>query len=254
MQSKKLLSININLGTYSSFINNLIDKAKTRQSYYTCVANVHMVVEAYQKPFYADIVNRATLVTPDGLPLTWALNILYGINQERVAGMDLLPDLLTAAEKQDLPVAFYGGTEALLEKTRKHLKIKYPGLRVSKLYSPPFRLLTPEEESAVVQMMNDSEASIIFVVLGCPKQEKWMASMEGKIHALMIGIGGALPVFAGLQKRAPVWMQQIGLEWLHRLKQEPRRLFKRYAHTNILFIYLVLKEKFFSKTHYPLSK
>ncbi len=254
MQSKKLLSININLGTYSSFINNLIDKAKTRQSYYTCVANVHMVIEAYKKPFYADIVNRATLVTPDGLPLTWALNILYGIKQERVAGMDLLPDLLTAAEKQDLSVAFYGGTDALLEKTKKHVKIKYPGLTVSKLHSPPFRLLTPEEESAVVQMMNDSEASIIFVVLGCPKQEKWMASMEGKIHALMIGIGGALPVFAGLQKRAPVWMQQIGLEWLHRLKQEPRRLFRRYAYTNIFFIYLVLKEKFFSNTHYPLSK
>jgi N-acetylglucosaminyldiphosphoundecaprenol N-acetyl-beta-D-mannosaminyltransferase len=247
MQSKKLISLQISLGSYASFVDKLIALATTRQSDYICVANVHMLVEAYHSPAFADIVNQATLVTPDGKPLTWALKILYGIHQERVAGMDLLPDLLAAAETKKIPVGFYGGTEALLQKTDEQLKIKFPNLSIAKMYSPPFRPLNPDEENSVIQMLNDSGAAIIFVALGCPKQEKWMASMYGKINAVMIGIGGALPVLAGLQKRAPRWMQHVGLEWLYRLGQEPGRLLKRYASTNSLFIYLVMKEKFRSK-------
>lgn len=247
MQRKQLLSIPINLGSYSSFIDNLIVLARTRQSHYACVANVHMLIEAYHSLSFAEVVGNAEVVTPDGQPLAWGLRFLYGIKQERVAGMDLLPDLLEAAEKQHIPVAFYGGTEALLHKTKERLEKIHPGLTIAKMHSPPFRPLTLDEESLVVKMLNDSGASIIFVALGCPKQEKWMASMQGRINAVMIGIGGALPVLAGIQKRAPNWMQQAGLEWLFRLGQEPGRLFRRYASTNSLFIYLVLKEKFFSK-------
>jgi N-acetylglucosaminyldiphosphoundecaprenol N-acetyl-beta-D-mannosaminyltransferase len=247
MQRKKLISIDISLGSYETFVEKLMDLAAAGQSEYACVANVHMLIEASQSAAFADIVNKAILVTPDGQPLTWALRILYGIQQERVAGMDLLPDLLTAAEKRNIPVAFYGGTEEMLDKSRVVLEKKHPALVITKMYSPPFRMLTHEEEDAVVDAFRVSRAALIFVVLGCPKQEKWMAFMRGKINAVMIGVGGALPVFAGLQKRAPHWMQKSGLEWLYRLAKEPVRLFRRYAYTNSQFIYLVLKEKLFPK-------
>jgi N-acetylglucosaminyldiphosphoundecaprenol N-acetyl-beta-D-mannosaminyltransferase len=246
MERKKLIDCNISLGSYSNFVNSIITQASSAQQfYYVCVANVHMVAEAHQSVSFKEIVNSANLVTPDGIPLVWALKFLYGIKQERVAGMDLLPDLLVAAEKKKIPVAFYGGTTEMLNITQIYLGKTYPNIIVANMYSPPFRSLTVDEEDSIIKMLNDSGARIIFVVLGCPKQEKWMASMKGKINAVMVGIGGALPVLVGMQSRAPLWMQRGGLEWLYRLWQEPGRLFKRYAITNSLFIYLLIKEKYF---------
>jgi N-acetylglucosaminyldiphosphoundecaprenol N-acetyl-beta-D-mannosaminyltransferase len=147
----------------------------------------------------------------------------------------------------NISVAFYGGTQTMLDKTKDHITRNYPGLHIAAMYSPPFRPLTTDEEDTVIEIFHDSGAALIFVVLGCPKQEKWMASMKDKIAAVMVGIGGALPVFVGIQKRAPRWMQNSGLEWFYRLMQEPGRLFKRYATTNSLFICLVLKSKYLIK-------
>jgi N-acetylglucosaminyldiphosphoundecaprenol N-acetyl-beta-D-mannosaminyltransferase len=244
METKKLVCIKFSLGSYKSFVDELILLAREKRSSYACVAGVHIMAESYKSAQYAAIINNADIVTPDGQPITWALRWLYGIRQKRVAGMDLLPDLLAAAETQNVSVAFYGGTEEMLSKTREHINTNYPGLRIAKMYSPPFRPLSPEEDLAITEMFNDSGADMIFVVLGCPKQEKWMDQKKNKIHSLMIGIGGALPVLVGMQKRAPSWMQHGGLEWLFRLGQEPKRLYKRYASSNSLFIYLILKEKF----------
>lgn len=246
MNRKKLIGCEISLGSYSSFVDSIINQAASgKEFFYVCVANVHMMIEAHQSSSFETIVNNADLVTPDGIPLTWALKFLYGIKQERVAGMDLLPDLLMAAEKKEIPIAFYGGTEEMLDKAKAHFGETYPNINVASMYSPPFRPLAAEEETEIIKMLNDSGARIIFVVLGCPKQEKWMASMHGKLNAVLIGIGGALPVLVGMQKRAPVWMQKKGLEWFYRLSQEPGRLFMRYLVTNFLFIYLILKKKFF---------
>ena len=245
MQRKKLIGININLGSYSSFVDNIIDLAtSTRHSGYICIANVHMIMEAYKSAPFAEIVNNAELVTPDGMPLRWALRLLYGIHQERIAGMDLLSDLLFAVERKKIPVAFYGGAPEMLKKARLYFEKSHPHLILANIYSPPFRTLTAEEDEEIIHKLNESGARLVFVILGCPKQEKWMASMQTRIQAVMIGIGGALPVLAGIYKRAPIWMQKTGLEWLFRLGQEPRRLFKRYATTNSLFIYVLLKEKF----------
>lgn len=245
MERKKLIGIDINLGTYSDFVGQIIDRASsTDHSGYICVANVHMLIEAYQSPAFADVVNGAYLATPDGMPLLWAFKLLHGIDQERIAGMDLLSDLLFAAEKNKIPVGFYGGKSEMLDKARVYLKTVYPELMIAHAISPPFRTLTAEEENEIVRNINESGARLIFVILGCPKQEKWMANMQNKIHAVMIGIGGALPVLAGVYKRAPEWMQQAGLEWLFRLGQEPKRLFKRYATTNSIFVYLLIREKF----------
>lgn len=254
MRSKKLLNVNYTLGPYRSFVDKMIELAHAKRSTYVCVSAVHMFIEAYKDESFAAILNKAEMVTPDGKPLTWALRFLYGIKQDRVAGMDLLPDLLSEAENQNLPVAFYGGTDNMLEKTKEHITRKYPNLVIAKMYSPPFRPLKTEEEESIIKIFNDSGARMIFVVLGCPKQERWMISMKDKINTLMIGIGGALPVLVGLNKRAPVWMQDSGLEWMYRLGQEPKRLFKRYATTNSLFIYLILKEKFSFKNNLQKEK
>ena len=239
---KKLLALEIVSGAYQEFIDNLIYLAKSRTSSYTCVANVHMLVEAHKDKAFAEVVNGADIVTPDGMPLAKGLKFIYGEKQDRVAGMDLLPDLLSESERQSLPVYFYGGTQEMLDTTEAFCKETYPGLKIAGLHSPPFRILSRAEEEVIVQEINKSGARFVFVALGCPKQEKWMASMKGRINACMIGIGGALPVMVGMQKRAPSWMQKFSLEWLYRLSQEPRRLFKRYFQTNTLFIYLFSKE------------
>jgi N-acetylglucosaminyldiphosphoundecaprenol N-acetyl-beta-D-mannosaminyltransferase len=243
MEKKQVLSIKVTLGTYPDFIAALIDKASNAQSSYTCVANVHMLVEAHNDPGFAKVVNEADITTPDGQPLTWAIKLLHGISQPRVAGMDILPDMLAEATQKQIPVFFYGGTEEMQLKTSSYLQASFPTIKIAGMYSPPFRPLTSEEETGIVTLINQSGAGLIFVVLGCPKQEKWMAAMRGRINGCMVGIGGALPVLIGMQKRAPRWMQKAGLEWFYRLCQEPKRLFKRYAITNTKFIYLLLKAK-----------
>lgn len=238
---KQLISININTGTYRNFVNELVEMSD-KSSSYTCIANVHMLVEAYSNASFASIVNNADMITPDGMPLTWGLKLLHGVRQDRVAGMDLLPDLLKEAERKAIPVYFYGGTEAMLTRIRENMPQRYPSLKIAGMFSPPFRELSASEVDLTAQFINNSGAKIVFVILGCPKQELWMGMMKNRIKGTMIGVGGALPVLLGIQKRAPLWMQRNGLEWLYRLHQEPRRLFKRYAVTNSIFLFLLCKE------------
>lgn len=205
-------------------------------------ANVHMFIEAYQDKDFLELINKSDIVTPDGQPLTWILRLFYGIRQDRVSAMDALPDLLLRMEKEQLPVYFYGGTQNMLDQAGRFVNEKYPHLVISGLYSPPFRPLTDDEKNEVIEKINTAAPAIVFVFLGCPKQEKWMAGMKGKVNAVMAGVGGAVPVTIGLQKRAPVWMQNFALEWLYRFFQEPRRLFKRYTVTNSLFLWVMTKE------------
>jgi N-acetylglucosaminyldiphosphoundecaprenol N-acetyl-beta-D-mannosaminyltransferase len=244
MKKHTLISIDLSLGSYSDFLDKIISLAgRGNCSEYVCLANVHMLVETYKNKKFTKAVNNSIITTPDGVPLTWGLKWLYGIKQERVSGMDLLPDLLRAASQLRIPVFFYGGTQEILEKTGEHIRKFYSGIPYTGIYSPPFRTLTPEEEQEIINTINASGAKIVFVSLGCPRQECWMASMKDRINGVMIGIGAALPVLAGIQKRAPHWMQTSGLEWLFRLFQEPGRLFKRYLITNSIYIYVLLKAK-----------
>lgn len=242
MDKITLLNIPVSTGTYTDFVNALISAAKEKRSEYTCVANVHMLIEAHRDASFYNVISNANFITPDGKPLSWAMQMLYGIKQDRVAGMDLLPDLLAEAQAQQLSVYFYGGSLSLLEHAKLYIRQRYPLLKVAGFKSPPFRKLSSEENEVIVGEINETAADIVFVVLGCPKQEKWMASMKDKIQSVMIGVGGALPVMIGMQKRAPRWMQHAGLEWAFRLFLEPRRLFRRYAVTNSMFVYLLLKQ------------
>lgn len=244
MRKQKHLSLKISLGPYRAFIDRITELAHNRQSSYVCVANVHMLIEAKKDRSFRRAIIGADVVTPDGMPLARALKLLYGITQDRVAGMDLLPDLLAQAEKDDLSVFFYGGSSTMLEHTTAYTALNYPHLKLAGSYSPPFRPLSNKEMEEVAQLITVSAANIVFVVLGCPKQEKWMYQMKGRIPAVMVGIGGALPVLIGEQKRAPKWMQKYSLEWSYRLVQEPRRLFKRYLITNSSYLILLFGQKF----------
>ena len=237
----------LSLGGYGDFVEAICAQASQRTSAYVCVANVHMFVEASMDRGFSKVMEQASIVTPDGKPLTWALYATRGIRQERAAGMDLLPALLDAAAQRGLRVYFYGSTPQVLARTRDFIARHHPATALAGMYSPPFRPLTAAEEAEVVQNINKSGAHLVFVVLGCPKQERWMAAMKGRVQATMIGIGGALPVLIGDQRRAPQWMQRAGLEWLYRLAQDPRRLFKRYFVTNTLFMYWMIREVVGSK-------
>ena len=241
-KTDRLISFPVSTGTYEEMLREIVAFSHAGTSSIVCIANVHMVVTAYQDKQFAPAVRNADIVTPDGLPLTWAMRLLFGVKQPRVAGMDLLPDLIKAAEGSGIPVYFYGGTPGMLENTCQYLNKNYPSLKIAGKFSPPFRALTADEENEVTDMIKNSGAKIVFVVLGCPKQEKWMDMMKDKFPGVMVGVGGALPVLIGMQKRAPLWMQKNGFEWLYRLVQEPKRLFRRYAVTNTLFVLLVVKE------------
>jgi len=243
LPKKRLISIDISVGSYSQFINAIVKNAIERISSYVCVANVHMLVEAHEDESFKAIVNEAFLVTPDGMPLARGITSFYNQHQDRVDGMSLLPALLSKCEEECLSVFFYGGTELMLSKTTDFVNQNYPDLRIAGVLSPPFRPLTEDEMDTTAVYISKTEASVVFVALGCPKQERWMAGMKGKIPAIMIGVGGALPVLVGMQKRAPEWMQNNSLEWFYRMMQEPARLSKRYFKTNSQFFYLVLKER-----------
>jgi len=225
---------------YEDATRRVLAWARRAESRYVCVANVHMTMEAYDAPDFRRIVNAADLVTPDGMPLVWMLRRLGVPGQDRVAGPELLPRICEAAAREGVPVGFYGGKPEVLDGLTKRLKTRFPGLQVAYAYSPPFRPLTPEEDERVVEEINASGARILFVGLGCPKQERWMAAHKGKVQAVMLGVGAAFDFHAGRMPLAPKWMQRAGLEWLFRLLTEPRRLWRRYVRHNPRFVILAL--------------
>lgn len=243
----KIISINVTALSSYDIENQIINWANNNLGGYTCVANVHMCIEAWLNAEFASVVNKASIVTADGMPLVKAMNWIHRVNQERVAGMDLLPKLLSREETNNLRILFYGGTPEMLAKTRNYLEHEYPELRTAHYISPPFKPLSNEDYQRVISYINDNKIQLVFVVLGCPKQENFMSKVSLQCKAHFVGIGGALPVLLGLQKRAPMWMQKNSLEWLYRLIQEPRRLFRRYFVTNTLFIILILKQFILSK-------
>ncbi len=241
MKKEKIFSTNISVGTYRNFIDDVFLLAAQQRSSYVCFANVHMIVEAHYDATFNTIINQADVTTPDGRPLSIFLNLTKKINQPRICGMDVFPDVLKEAERRGMSVYFYGNTEDVLQAIKRRANHELPLLRIAGHYAPPFRALTDEEEDDIVRMINDTKPDLLFVSLGCPKQEKWMAAHQGKINACMLGLGQAFGVYAGKEKRLPAWMRSLSLEWFYRLMLEPRRLWKRYAFTNTVFILLTLK-------------
>jgi len=232
----------IDVVDWQSSVARIAGWAAARESRYVCICNVHSVVTATQDREFADVIRGADMSTPDGAPVAWLIGKQQKCTQHRINGPDLMWRYLAEGEAQGGPVFLYGGTDETLGILRSRLRREFPALRIAGCYSPPFRPLTQDEDHQVVEMINASGATTVWVSLGCPKQEKWMAAHRGRVRAVMIGVGAAFDYHAGTIKRAPLWMQKNGLEWLHRLASEPGRLWKRYLVTNSLFSFLAARQ------------
>jgi N-acetylglucosaminyldiphosphoundecaprenol N-acetyl-beta-D-mannosaminyltransferase len=235
----QIFSLSIHHTGFDESLSYIIDLAAKKTPSYVCFANVHMTIEAYRNKLFSDKVNNAALVLPDGKPIASAFKLLHDKKQERISGMDITPALLKKANESHRSVFIYGSTIDVIDALKEKIRTDLPGIHFAGAISPPFRKPTGEETDADIQKINRSGADLVFVSLGCPKQEYWMAENSSKINAVLLGIGAALPVTAGIQKRAPKWMQNMALEWLYRLLQQPRRLFGRYLFTNSYFLFLL---------------
>lgn len=232
---------------FDTQIKIILDWASNYESRIVCVANAHMLTEAYSHPELSNILKSADLVTPDGMPLVWMMRLMGASAQNRVAGMDIVLSLLDLAPTRNISVFFLGSEASILEKIRKRLEQEFPNLQIAGMEPLPFHPLTPADDDTIIQKIHESGASLVLVSLGCPKQEYWMNQHKSKIQAVMIGLGAVFPILAGVHKRAPLWMRESGLEWLYRLTQEPQRLCIRYIKTIPLFILLALKQLLTSK-------
>lgn len=237
LPSVRLINTSVAALPLEGQLNKILDWASRRESRSVCLANVHMVMEAHNHAEFGRVLERADLVVPDGMPLVWLMKALGVSGQERVAGMDVFLKLCGRAAEQNLKVFFLGSQDSVLDRMREHLSRDFPELEVVGWKPLPMIPANPELDEESIREINASGASLVFVSLGCPKQERWMDIHRGKIQATMIGLGGVFPIYAGIQKWAPKWMRDCGLEWLFRWMQEPRRLTKRYVLTNSAFIW-----------------
>jgi N-acetylglucosaminyldiphosphoundecaprenol N-acetyl-beta-D-mannosaminyltransferase len=212
-----------------------------REPHYICVTGVHGVMESQRDAEVRLIHNSAGLVTPDGMPLVWLSRLMGFRHVERVYGPDLLLAVCERAVGQGYRHFFYGGASGVAGKLVARLQCRFPGLQVAGTYSPPFRPLTPEEDAAVVERINAAQPDIVWVGISTPKQERWMAEHVGRLTApVLVGVGAAFDVHAGIRRQTPRWVQRSGLEWCFRLLTEPRRLWRRYLINNPWFLWRIL--------------
>lgn len=211
---------------------------------YICVSNIHTTVTSYDSTSYCEIQNGGLMAIPDGGPLS-SIGRKRGYQEmERTTGPSLMGEIFKISAEKGYRHYFYGSTEDTLKLLKKKLNEHYPGIQIVGMYSPPFRVLTEEEDISIVDNINSAKADFVWIGLGAPKQERWMAAHQGRIDGLMIGVGAGFDYYAGNIKRAPMWMQKCNLEWLYRLMQDPKRLFKRYFYTNTKFIWnAIVKRK-----------
>lgn len=211
--------------------------AAARESRVVCICNAHSVVTATRDAVHQQALAGADMATPDGAPVAFMLRRQGAAGQRRVSGPDLMADYFDHAAASGEAVFLYGSTEDTLARLQQRLRARWPRLRVAGAIAPPFRPLSAAEDEAHVRAINASGAGTVWVSLGCPKQEQWMAAHRGRVQAVMVGVGAAFDFHAGTVVRAPAWMRDNGLEWLHRLLSEPRRLGRRYLVTNTLFLW-----------------
>jgi N-acetylglucosaminyldiphosphoundecaprenol N-acetyl-beta-D-mannosaminyltransferase len=242
MKKERILNISITAATSLKVAQSILLNATKGESAYVCLANVHMAVAASRDRELHSVIQNAFIVGPDGMPLVWLMK-RQGFNEaERIAGSDLALKIFEMAAKEGISVSFYGSSAKTMAALKGSVLRKFPRLKVVNCESPPLLPERPEVNMEVVDRIRSSGARIVFVGLGCPKQEFWMAAYSPHLPAVLVGVGAAFDFFAGTMKRAPLWMQRWGLEWFYRLCQEPTRLWRRYLVTNVLFTLMVLRE------------
>ena len=245
MKKYQILDVNIsaiNLDVAQQTIDGWI---KNRDRRYVCVAPVSTIMSCQDDPAYKEVINQADMVTPDGMPVVWLGRWQGNKEVSRTYGPDLMRLICDLGQDRGYRHYFYGGTEAALEKLVMALKQTYPKINIVGQYSPPFRPLNPEELKQVIDNINKSQADILWVGLGSPKQDFWIKENRDKLNvSVMVGVGAAFDFLSGAKKQAPRWMQKTGLEWLFRLACEPKRLWRRYIIGNPRFVYLLIKHCF----------
>ena len=207
---------------------------------YMCVSNVHTTVMSYENYDYRLVQNGGIMSIPDGGPLSTVGRKRGYNNMKRTTGPSYMEEVFKITVEKGYRHYFYGSTEETLEKLHRKLNHNYPGIQIVGMYSPPFRPLNEEEDKDIIKRINDTNPDFVWVGLGAPKQENWMYNHQGKVNGFMVGVGAAFDYFAENIYRAPEWMQRSNLEWVYRLLQEPKRLFRRYWHSNIRFIWYAM--------------
>lgn len=239
----EILNTKINVITMQDAVSYLDENLECLRGKYVCISNVHTTVMAYRDQAYQKIQNDSSLNLPDGKPLS-LIQRWRGLSKAgRVPGPDLMPNIFKLSEKRGYRNYFYGSTPETIQALGRQLRKQYPQMKIAGMYSPPFRPLTPEEDEKVIRMINETRPDFIWVGLGAPKQEIWMAEHKDKLCGVMLGVGAGFDFHAGTVRRAPVWLQEICMEWVWRVMQDPGRLLFRYLDTNFSFLYYLMKER-----------
>lgn len=204
---------------------------------YMCVSNVHTTVTAFDDKDYRAVQNGGIIAIPDGGPLSSVGRRRGYKDMERTTGPSYMGEIFKISSQYGWKHYFYGSKQETLDKLKGELEKNYPALKVVGMYSPPFRPMSAEENEEIVKAINATSPDFLWVGLGAPKQEKWMAEHQGRVDGFMVGVGAGFDYFAGNIERAPEWMQKSNMEWLYRLIQDPKRLFSRYLKTNSKFIW-----------------
>jgi N-acetylglucosaminyldiphosphoundecaprenol N-acetyl-beta-D-mannosaminyltransferase len=240
----EVLGVPLALTDYERTLDWIDAMVAERRRGYVCVAAVHTVMACAEDPELRAAVLGSSLTVPDGQPLVWAMNALGHHLSDRVYGPELMARACARAAAGGTRMFLYGGrNQGALVQLALELRTRYPGLQIVGGHAPPFHPLTDEERDAVVDEIDRAQADVVWVGIGVPKQEKWMAAMRDRLQApVLIGVGAAFDFHAGLVPQAPAWMQRLGLEWAFRLAQEPRRLWKRYLRYNPLFVIGFLRQ------------
>jgi N-acetylglucosaminyldiphosphoundecaprenol N-acetyl-beta-D-mannosaminyltransferase len=220
----KISALNMDLA-----VSAIDDLCMSKNSHYVCVTSAHGLVECWYNPQLRPIFNNSGLTTPDGMSIVWLMRLLGYNEVSRVYGPDLLLRVCKHSLKMGYKHFLYGGAPGVPEKLAQSLSDQFPGLKIVGTYSPPFRDLTDEEDQEIIRLINETDADIVWVGLGTPKQERWMNDHVNKLDApVLVGVGAAFDFISGTKKQAPKWIQGSGFEWLFRLVTEPQRLWRRY--------------------------
>lgn len=238
----RVLGVEVDAAEFAKTLERVLRAPETGERLAIHFATVHSLVEAHDQNEVRDALATG-IVEPDGMPLVW-IGKVAGRSVERVCGPDFMPALI----EQGIPLGrrhfFYGGAEGVPETIAERLMERFPGLQVAGTFSPPFRPLTNEERDAVIQRINEADPDYVWVGLGTPKQDLWLAENRPRLNAsALLAVGAAFDLLAGRRRRAPRWMQRTGTEWIYRLATEPRRLWARYTLVNARFVGLLLRDR-----------
>jgi exopolysaccharide biosynthesis WecB/TagA/CpsF family protein len=249
---RQLFTVNYSITDYDQASDIIVEKGIAHESFGVSALAVHGLMESVIDSSFCNDLNEIDLIVPDGQPIRWALNSFYGVGlKDRVAGPILTKHVLAKANERCFRIYLYGSTQETLQKIEEFISTHYPNVTICGTHADRFREATLEEDEADIAKVNAAKPNVVFVGRGCPRQEKWVANHLGKINAPMMAVGAAFDFMASNIKHAPKWMQNLGLEWLYRLIQDPNKLWKRYLKTNTYFIYLIILCKLgIRKIHY----